>query len=307
MAVAVSDVAALLAQHPMPIVAATYHRMSALSLHLLGDQDAALPHAEEALRYPAIQRHDGGFVYDHETASSAHYCRILWMTGRAERANQVLTHTLEHVNRIDQVFAFGYFLVFGACPIAIWNGDLAGLQHYVDLLLDEAIGVPLTIWRTEGEFYARVLAILEMPESQRGWANVAQLFRQELTPYQAERLSTFAQHMLHPEPLAQALAGATNWCTAEILRRHGEALLTVDGANRLPEAEALFLKAIEISRKQNALVWELRNSLSLAKLWRETARTAQARDILIHACDRFPEGSTMPELVEAKAWLNALR
>ena len=306
MAAAVSDVAALFAQHPIPIVAATYHRMSALSLHLLGDQDAALHHAEEALRYPAIQRHDGGFVYDHETASSAHYCRILWITGHAERANQVLVHTLEDVNRIDQVFAFGYFLVFGACPIAIWNGDLAGLQQYVDLLLDEAIGVPLTIWRTEGEFYARVLVFLKMPEAQRTWANVAQLFRQKLTPYQAERLSTFDQRMLHPEPLAQALAGGTNWCTAEILRRHGEALLMDEGADRLPEAEALFLRGIEISRKQKALIWELRNSLSLAKLWRETARTSQARDILSRACDRFPAGSAMSELVEAKAQLRAL-
>ena len=148
-----------------------------------------------------------------------------------------------------------------------------------------------------------MLVFLKMPESQRTWANVAQLFRQQLTPYQAERLSTFAERMLQPGPLAQALAGVTNWCTAEILRRHGEGLLMGDGADRLPEAEALFLRAIEISRKQKALMWELRSSLGLAKLWRETAQISQARDILSRACDCFPEGSAMPELVEAKAQL----
>jgi hypothetical protein len=34
---------------------------------------------------------------------------------------------------------------------------------------------------------------------------VAHLFQQEVTPYQAERLSTFAQHLLHPQPLGQAV------------------------------------------------------------------------------------------------------
>ena len=139
--------------------------MAALSLHLLGEQAEALSHAEEALRYPAVQRHDGGFVYDHKTASSAHYCRILWMLGWPDQAAALAAATIEHALRIDQQFAFGYFLALGACPLAIWTGDLGALRGGVELLLDEAIGVPLTIWRLEGEFYARVLSFLDMPEN----------------------------------------------------------------------------------------------------------------------------------------------
>jgi len=307
MAAAVSAVAALYAEHPEPIVAATYNRMAALSLHLLGDQAAALRHAEEALQYPAVQRHDGGFVYDHRTASSAHYCRILWVMGRPDQAAQVIAHTLEHVNRVDQVFAFGYFLVFGACPVAIWSGDLAALQHYVDLLLDDALGVPLTIWRTEGEFYARVLAFRKVPEAERTPADLARLFRQELTPYQAERVSTFARRVLHPDPVAHALSGAVNWCTAEILRRQAEILLVNSGVDGRLEAEALFLRAIDISQEQKALAWELRSSVSLARLLRETGRTSAARDILSSVCVRFTEGFSTREVMEAKALVEALR
>jgi hypothetical protein len=306
MALAVAQVAEIHARHPEPIVAATYHRMAALSSHLLGDQEDALRHAEEALRYPAVQRHDGGFVYDHKTASSAHYCRALWMLGRPDQAAEVAGATIEHALQIDQPFAFGYFLVLGACPVAIWNGDLAAVRRFVALLLDEAIGMPLTIWRVEGEFYARVLAFLDAPDSERSPAHVAQLFEQRLTLYQAERLSTFARQLLHPEPLAAALRGETNWCTAEILRRHGEFLLASGGGTGRSEAESLFLRSMDISRKQTALFWELRSATSLARLWRDSGRTAQARDVLNRAYERFTEGFATRDLVEARTLLDEL-
>jgi len=303
---AVSQVAAIFARHPEPIVAATYNRMAALSQHLLGEQESALHHAEEALRYPAVQRHDGGFVYDHKTASSAHYARTLWTLGRPDQAARVVGATIEHANRIDQVFAFGYFLVFGACPVAIWNGDLTALRQYVGLLLDEAIGVPLTIWRIEGEFYANILAFLDVPESERSPTHVAQLLKDRLTPYQEQRLSTFDRQLLHPEPLAQALRGKTNWCTAEVLRKHGEIVLVRGGDDGGSQAESLFLRSIAISQKQKALSWELRSATSLARLWRRRGQTVQARDILGRVYERFTEGFATRDLIEAKAVLDSL-
>ncbi len=306
MAAAVSEIAALFTRHPEPIVAATYNRMAALSSHLLGDQEDALRHVVEALSYPAVQRHDGGFVYDHKTASSAHYCRTLWMLGRPDQAAEVVSATIEHALKIDQPFAFGYFLVLGACPLAIWTGDLAALRRYVDLLLDEAIGVPLTIWRIEGEFYARVLAFLDAPEKGRTPAQIAQLLEEKLTPYQAERLSTFVRELLHPEPLAEALRGATNWCTAEILRKHGEILLASGSENANSDAEKLFLRSIEIAQRQKALSWELRSATSLARLWHRGGQTARAGDILSRVYGRFNEGFATRDLIEAKVLLNSL-
>jgi muconolactone delta-isomerase len=254
-----------------------------------------------------VQRHDGGFVYDHKTASSAHYCRVLWILGRHEQAAQVVAATIEHANQVDQVFAFGYLLVFGACPVAIWNGDLDALRRYVDLLLDEAVGIPSTIWRIEGEFYARVLAFLDVPESERSPEHVTRLLGERLTLYQAERLSTFARDVLHPEPLAQALRGETNWCTAELLRKHGEMLRVRNGENGNAEAETLFLRAIDISRRQKARSWELRSAISLARLWQQTGRTAPARGLLDQVCEPFTASLATPDVIEAKALLDKLR
>jgi predicted ATPase len=310
METAVSELAAIFAKHPEPIAGATYNRIAALSSHLLGEQEKALDLAGEALRFPAAQRHDGDFVYDdknHKTVLSAHDCRILWILGRPDQAMQAAAVTIEHANLIDQPLAFGYFLAFGACAIAIWTGDLAALRQYIDLLLDETIGVPLTIWRLEGEFYARILAFLEVPESERSPANVEQLLKERLTPYQAERLSTFAPQLLHSRTLAEALSGTTNWCTAEIFRKRGEMLLASDRENGKSEAENLFLRAIDIAQGQKALAWELRSATSLARLWRDSGRTTQARDMLNRVYEGFTEGFATRDLVEARSLLDALQ
>ncbi len=167
--------------------------------------------------------------------------------------------------------------------------------------------MPLTIWRIEGEFYARILAFFEAPKGGLSPAFLAQLSKEKLTPYQAERLSTFMPQVLHAEPLAQALRGTLNWCTAEILRKHGESLIASHGQTSHSEAETLFLRAIEISQTQKALAWELRSATSLARLWHQNGRTAQARDLLGHTYGRFTEGFATRDLVEAKTLLDALR
>jgi predicted ATPase len=113
--------------------------------------------------------------------------------------------------------------------------------------------------------------------------------------------------LLHPKPLAEALNGTTNWCTAEILRKRGEILLASDWENGKSEAENLFLRAIDVAQAQKALAWELRSATSLARLWRDSGRTTQARDMLNRVYERFTEGFATRDLVEARSLLDALQ
>jgi hypothetical protein len=46
------------------------------------------------------------------------------------------------------------------------------------------------------------------------------------------------------------------------------------------EAEACFLKAIEVARKQQAKSWELRATVSLARLWQQQGKQHAARNML---------------------------
>jgi predicted ATPase len=72
------------------------------------------------------------------------------------------------------------------------------------------------------------------------------------------------------------------------------------------EAEAYFLKAIEIAQKQQAKSWELRTSTSLARLWQEQGKTAEAHKLLSEVYNWFTEGFDTKDLQEAKTLLEEL-
>src|SRR5207245_6854689 len=56
------------------------------------------------------------------------------------------------------------------------------------------------------------------------------------------------------------------------------------------EAEACFLKAIAIARRQSAKFWELRAVMSLSRLWRQQGKKEEARQTLAAIYGWFTEG-----------------
>ena len=72
------------------------------------------------------------------------------------------------------------------------------------------------------------------------------------------------------------------------------------------EAEACFLKAIEIARKQSAKSFELRAVMSLARLWQQQGKQHAARDMLSAIYNWFTEGFETKDLQEAKTLLDSL-
>jgi len=93
------------------------------------------------------------------------------------------------------------------------------------------------------------------------------------------------------------------WFSAELNRYKGE-LLRRQGH---PEAaEEHYRKALSIAREQDAKLWELRANASLARLRRDQARHAEARDLLAPVYGWFTEGFDTPDLKEAKALLDEL-
>lgn len=72
------------------------------------------------------------------------------------------------------------------------------------------------------------------------------------------------------------------------------------------EAEACFLKAIEIARRQQAKSLELRATMSLARLWQRQGKGKEARKMLAEVYDWFTEGFDTADLQDAKAMLEEL-
>jgi predicted ATPase len=71
-------------------------------------------------------------------------------------------------------------------------------------------------------------------------------------------------------------------------------------------AEELYRKALSTAQEQQAKLWELRAAVSLARLWRDQNRRAEARDLLAPVYGWFTEGFDTPDLKEAKALLDEL-
>lgn len=94
------------------------------------------------------------------------------------------------------------------------------------------------------------------------------------------------------------------WMEAELHRHKGQLMLQ---RGRPDTAEELYRKALTIAKEQEAKLWELRASVSLAWLRRDQSRLTEARDLLAPVYGWFTEGFDTPDLKEAKALLDALQ
>ncbi len=72
------------------------------------------------------------------------------------------------------------------------------------------------------------------------------------------------------------------------------------------EAEACFLKAIEIAQRQQAKSLELRAATSLARLWQSQDKKSEAHQLLAETYNWFTEGFDTKDLKDAKALLDEL-
>jgi predicted ATPase len=101
---------------------------------------------------------------------------------------------------------------------------------------------------------------------------------------------------------AQEQTGHRQW-EAELRRLEGVALV---GLNRLDEGQNALTEALRVARKQRAKSYELRAATSLARLWGEQGRRAEARELLAPVYSWFTEGFDTADLKEAKALLPGL-
>jgi predicted ATPase len=95
------------------------------------------------------------------------------------------------------------------------------------------------------------------------------------------------------------------WWEAEICRLRGLLLLRQPGTPQ-EEAETWLQRALDVSRRQQAKSLELRAAMSLARLWQQQGKRAEARALLTPIYGWFTEGFDTADLQEAKALLEAL-
>jgi len=132
----------------------------------------------------------------------------------------------------------------------------------------------------------------------------------------AEFLGALAQGLAGLGELDEALVTADkalttaghagdDYAVSELLRIKGEVLLQQAGDQSIA-AEDCFQGALEIAQQQDAVFWELRVALSLARLRIGQNRQNDAREILAPTYDRFTEGFDTADLKQARSLLQQM-
>jgi class 3 adenylate cyclase/predicted ATPase len=164
----------------------------------------------------------------------------------------------------------------------------------------------------------------------RGWARVAQgqrepgltQMRQGLAALQATGTEAYWYQAVLADAQGtggQAEAGLTllaealttmekagvHGSEAELYRLKGDLLLRL-AVPDAAQAEACYQQALAIARRQQAKSWELRTAMSLARLWQQQGKRAEAHALLAPVYGWFTEGFDTADLQGAKALLDEL-
>jgi predicted ATPase len=243
--------------------------------------------------------------------------------GFPDRALREAEHSVNAARATEHAISFSYALHRAACPVALWNGDLAAAGHYADALLDHAKRHALAHWQLYGWGYQGAVAIrrgdvasglrlLRLCYEELGETGItAPRFMRFAAVYTAEGLGKAGQIADALDAIDDAIARAERteelWQIAELLRVKGELLLLQGAQGAAARAEDHFRQALDWARRQGALSFELRAATSLARLLRDQGRSADALALLQPVYDRFTEGFETADLKAAKALLDAPR
>ena len=276
-----------------PLALLTAQRTSAQSHHFAGDHVGSRKLAERVLQHPAraIPLIYSQTAVDKAVSMRIILARILWLQGQSDAASLLAEESLSLASS-DGPFAMCQALALAACPIALWRGD-ASVDGHVENLLQFSSRYTLHHWHALG------LCLQDLRQSATTHSSVG-----PASVMQRDLLATLSERWIDAATIARARSGSSGWCAPEVLRVAAELELRRTSAHEV--AEAWFLQAIELAHAQQALAWELRAVISLARLLGRTDRKSEARSYLEPVYEQFAEGHHTSDLRAAADLLDSL-
>ena len=297
------------------------HDALGMTLFFLGDYAVARMHLEQGSAGTdlAAQR---DFVHRHGEAPGVRCLAFgawtLWCLGYPAQALQ----RSQEAQALAQALAHPYSLV-GA---QLWAADLyhrrretAAVQAQAEALLTLATAqgfagfVGLGICYRGWALAMQGQAAAGLPLLRQGMAAVADMGHTQSRPRWLILLAEAAGQVGQVEDGLRQLAEARTALEAngqgdllaEAYRLQGTLLLRQSTPD-VVQAEACFQQALTAARRQQAKSWELRTATSLARLWQQQGKRAEAYELLAPIYGWFTEGFDTADLQEAKALLDAL-
>ena len=243
---------------------------------------------------------------------------LAWLKGDPKSARRLSNEAIRRASELGRVQSTQIAYII-TNTLEIFRGDPDAALRSSERALEFARRHGLTFYAAFAEVYsAWARSRLSMPQAgivelRQAIANFVKLGNKLVVPrflgLLAERQADAEDHDAAFKTIDEALARASE--TGErhtdpfLHRLHGDILLKRDPASPAPAEEA-FQTAIAIAEEQGARSYVLLASLSLAKLYRSTARPNEAYAVLALALEGFTPTPEMPEIAEAQALLESL-
>ena len=257
----------------------------------------------------------GGFVRG--VTSRTSLARVLWTLGYNDQARQRGQEALTLARQGDHIPTLAYAEYFVAI-VCQCRRDVAATQAHADALLAVAAVQRLALRSEQGRLL-RGWALAMQGEAAAGVAHLRQALAspdvgpESLRSHWLAALAEAYGRAGQPQAGLQVLDKTVTliattemrWWEAEVYRLQGELLLQLPSPE-VPQAEAAFLRALDVARRQQAKALELRAALSLSRLWQGQGKREDSRQLLVEIYSWFTEGFDTPDLQEAKALLDAL-
>jgi predicted ATPase/DNA-binding winged helix-turn-helix (wHTH) protein len=278
-------------------------RVAAQTHHFLGSHERARSLAERVLRHPAltIPLRYKAFTVDRKVSMRIILARIAWLEGRADQAERIAAEALE-LAASDGVASMCQALGLAACPIAFWRGDLSAAARLSQNLLEYSRRFTFDRWSTFASCY-QLSARRRLDDTTDAEVRAPEI--ESAVPEGAffrETLSTIWEDWIDQPTLDRARRGLCGWAGPEILRAAAERCLV-----HTESSVGLYEESRRLAQSQNALAWELRSTMSLARIWSKQGRQREAAEALRSVYARFDEGFETADLQRARKLLDRLR
>jgi class 3 adenylate cyclase/predicted ATPase len=297
------------------------HQILATTLFFMGTQATAHTHYTQGITYyRAQQHHFSAFPHgiDFGVMCLSRTAWVLWYLGYPDQAGRHSHEALTLAQQTAPPFS-RCLIVSAAAMFHQFRRDMRATQEHAEATISLATLQGFPFWLALG-WLLRGWALVHQGQAQEGIA----LMTQGCSAFRATGAETFQSYALTLLAEAQGTRGepetglagltealtvvdktGTRWYESQLYRLKG-ALLLQQSSDNATEAESCFHHAIAIAQNQQAKSWELRAATSLARLWQQQGKRAEAQALLAPVYGWFTEGFDTADLQEAKALLAAL-
>lgn len=263
------------------------------------------------------------YSQDPGVVSLANLTHVLWFRGYPGRAFEKVKELEELAETCGHAYSRAYSFAWEA-TLSLWSrcaqraGEVAekGIDFVREkgFLLWEPVLTQVRCWvqvQQEKDQARREEAVKQSLQALENWRATGALVNQ---PCMFGILADTYRHVNQVEKALDAVNTGLKmaedyrerWYEPELHRLKGDLLLMRATADE-EAAEVSLRKSLQIAGEQGAASWELRTSMSLARLWQRQDKRDEAHRLLGDCYASFSEGFETPDLKEARELLDRLQ